>query len=287
MIGASDNIGWYPGHMAKTKRELKEYIKLVDIVVELLDARIPNASRNPDIDELSRGKGRVVVLNKADLADEKINIRWAEYFAGLGITVVKADSVKGTGMSKITSACVEMMKEKTERQRARGRIFTPCRAMIAGIPNVGKSTLINRYAGRGVAKTGDRPGVTRSGQWIKIKTGFELLDTPGILWPKLGDADTGVKLALTGAIKDEILDAQELCLKLIEMIKKLKPEALTNRYGITIETNEPAPAIREKIAEARGFKIKGGKYDIPRASAIIIDEFRAAKIARISLEAPR
>jgi len=280
------NIGWYPGHMAKTKRELVENIRLVDVVIELLDARIPRASKNPDIDALAKNKHRIIVLNKHDLADESASKKWSDHYEKSGFTVVTANSAAGAGMVEIASACVEMMKEKTERQRARGRIFTPCRAMIAGIPNVGKSTLINKYAGRSVAKTGDRPGVTKARQWVKIKSGFELLDTPGILWPRLGDEDTGVKLALTGAIKDEILDIYALSLRLIGIIAELKPRALTERYGIELERGEPADIIHDRISAARGFKLKGDKYDTLRTSVTLIDEFRAAKISRITLETP-
>jgi len=286
MSGGASNIGWYPGHMAKTKRELNEYMKLVDVVIELVDARIPAASRNPDIDALAKNKHRIVVMNKSDLADEAVNKLWTEHFKGMGFASVAADSKSGSGMKEITSVCLEFMKEKTERQRARGRIFTPCRAMIAGIPNVGKSTLINKYTGRSVTKTGDRPGVTRAGQWVRIKKGFELLDTPGILWPKLGDGDAGVKLAVTGAIKDEILDIYALSLKLIEMIAAVKPEALKRRYGIEFGGGEPAAGVHEKISAARGFKLKGDRYDALRTSATLLDEFRAAKISRISLEKP-
>ena len=280
------NIGWYPGHMAKTKRELYERIKLVDIIIELLDARIPIASKNPDIDSLCQNKHRIVVLNKSDLSDSNINNKWKTYFNNLGYTVIMANSIKGAGMKEITEASLAFMQDKIERQKQRGRIFTPCRAMIAGIPNVGKSTLINKYAGKSVAKTGDKPGVTRTGQWVKVKKGFELLDTPGILWPKIDDEQTGIKLALTGAIKDDILDMETLGKKLVEMIARIKPDALRMRYGIDFSENETGAAICEKIGIARGFKIKGGETDILRTSITLIDEFRAAKISRISLEEP-
>ena len=280
------NIGWYPGHMAKTKRELYESIKLVDIVIELLDARIPLASKNPDIDKLSQNKYRIIVMNKSDLADEFANKKWEDYFCGLGFSVIMANSIKGTGMKEITDYSLSLMQEKFERNKARGRIFTPCRAMIAGIPNVGKSTLINKYTGKSVTKTGDKPGVTRARQWVKVKKGFELLDTPGILWPKFDDELVGIKLALTGAIKDVILDQYNLSLKLIEIIVDLKPTALKERYNISFQSNEPSSEIHEKIGRARGFKIKGGELDHLRTSITLIDEFRAAKISRISLELP-
>jgi len=276
---------WYPGHMEKAKKELYEYIKLVDIVIELLDARIPGAGRNPDIDKLAKNKYRVIVLNKADLADAAVNRRWLEYYGGLGYAAIAADCVKGAGMKEITAACLNLMKEKTERQRARGRIYTPVRAMIAGIPNVGKSTLINKYTGRSVTKTGDRPGVTRTEQWVRIKKGFELLDTPGILWPRLSDEDTVSKLALTGAIPDDALDMQLLGVKLIEFIRASAPDAIGARYGVECGDAGAADII-ERIGVARGYRIKGGDVDVLRTSRMLVDEFRSAKIARVSLEAP-
>ena len=281
------NIQWYPGHMTKTMRMLQENISLVDIVIELLDARIPYSSKNPDIDKLAQNKKRIVILNKADLADESANAAWTSHFAEKGIGVVTVNSLAGKGLDGVTAASKELMKEKLERLRAKGRIFVPTRAMIVGVPNVGKSTLINRYAGAAMAKTADRPGVTRSKQWIKVRKDFELLDTPGILWPKFDDAFVGVSLALTGAVNDDILDAQTLACELIKRLSGLYPDALTKRYGIApmAEGAEPFHTLTE-IAAARGFLQKGGVADTERAAIILIDEFRGGKLGRISLERP-
>ena len=271
--------------MEKTKRELQAYLKLVDVVIELLDARIPKSGKNPDIDKLAKNKFRVIVLNKSDLADDTATKKWAAFYAASGFTVVAADSVKGNGMKEITAACLRLTKEKTERQLARGRIYTPVRAMVAGIPNVGKSTFINRLTGRNVTKTGDKPGVTKTEQWVKIKKGFELLDTPGILWPKLKDGTAVVNLALTGAISDDALDMRELGLKLIDIFIKNNPKALKTRYGINF-IDEQAPEIMDMIGMARGYKLKGGGVDVLRTSRMLADEFKSNKIARATLEEP-
>ncbi|MBR1737856.1 MAG: ribosome biogenesis GTPase YlqF, partial [Firmicutes bacterium] len=206
------NIQWYPGHMTKTRRMMEENIKLVDIVIELLDARIPMSSKNPDIDELAKNKKRIIILNKIDLADEKKTKEWAKYFEENGAVVREINSVSGKGIKTITDAAEELMKEKKERLKQRGRIFVPTRAMVVGIPNVGKSTLINKFVGKAAAKTGDRPGVTRSKQLVRIKRDLELLDTPGILWPKFEDENVGMKLAFIGSINDDILDIYTLAL---------------------------------------------------------------------------
>ena len=280
------NIQWYPGYMAKTKRLILEDISLVDIVIELLDARIPISSKNPDIDDLAKNKHRIIVLNKSDLASEEGNRAWKKYFEEKGFKVILCDSTSGTGFNEIMSASKELMKEKLERMRARGRIFTPIRAMVAGVPNVGKSTFINRFVGKTMAKTGDRPGVTRNKQWIRIKKDFELLDTPGILWPKFEDLETGLKLAFTGAVKDEIMDIYQLSLKFIECIIKLNPETIEKRYNIFIDENERPDFILEKIGQARGFKLKGNEIDLNRTAIVLMDEYRGGKLGRITLELP-
>jgi len=274
--------------MTKTMRMLQENISLVDIVIELLDARIPNSSKNPDIDRLAQNKKRIVILNKADLADESANTAWAKHFAEKGIAVVMVNSVTGKGLDAVSAAAKELMKEKLERLRAKGRIFVPTRAMIVGVPNVGKSTLINRYAGAAIAKAADRPGVTRSKQWIKVRKDFELLDTPGILWPKFDDPAVGVCLAATGAVNDDILDVQTLACELIKKLVLLYPAALPARYGIESpgDTAEPFDVLAQ-IALARGFLQKGGTADLERAAIILIDEFRGGKLGRISLERPQ
>ena len=209
------HIQWYPGHMTKTRRMMEETISLVDIVIELVDARIPYSSKNPDLDELAKNKHRILLMNKSDLADPAATEIWTKYFEEKGFHVIEMNAIKGTGMADVTNAARALMKDKIEKLRARGRINVPIRAMIAGIPNVGKSTFINKYVGKTTAKTGDKPGVTRGKQWIKLKKDFELLDTPGILWPKFEDQQVGLKLAFTGAINDDILDSQTLATALI------------------------------------------------------------------------
>lgn len=280
------NIQWYPGHMTKTKRMMQENISLVDIVIELLDARIPFSSKNPDIDELAKNKQRIVILNKVDLADEKKTKLWIDFFEKKGFKVILVNSITGKGLKDITEVSKELMKEKVERLKQRGRLFVPTRAMIVGIPNVGKSTLINKFVGKALAKTGDKPGVTRGKQWIKIKKDFELLDTPGILWPKFEDQKVGLKLAFTGAVNDDILDSYTLALNFIEYIKDIYPNALKERYSINFSNEDKADFILNEIGKARSFKTKGGQIDLLRASDILIDEFRACRLGKITLEEP-
>ena len=280
------NIQWYPGHMTKARRMMQENIALVDIVIELLDARIPYSSKNPDIDPLANGKKRLVLLNKADLADPAATAAWTVYYEARGFAVVQTDAAHGKGMQGIADAARELMREKVERLRRRGRIFVPTRAMIAGIPNVGKSTLINQIVGKHMTRTSDRPGVTRGKQWVKIKKDFELLDTPGILWPKFEDQTVGLHLAFTGAVKDDIMDIDTLAQKLIDKLRVVSPGCLTRRYGVTVHENDLAADILIKIAEARGFKIKGGEADAGRAAITLLDEFRGGKLGRITLEWP-
>ncbi len=280
------NIQWYPGHMTKTRRMMTENISLVDIVIELLDARIPYSSKNPDIDKLAQNKFRIIILNKVDLADDQKTKKWADYFESKGYKVVLVNSVSGKGLKDITEFSRELMKEKLERLKQRGRIFVPIRAMIAGIPNVGKSTLINKFVGKATAKTGDKPGVTRGKQWVKIKKDFELLDTPGILWPKFDDQRVGMKLAFTGAVNDDILDSYTLAVNLISYLRELYPNAIKERYKIDFDESVSSDDILMKIGEARGFKIKGGEIDLDRSANILIDEFRGCKLGKISLESP-
>lgn len=280
------NIQWYPGHMTKTKRMMNENISLVDIVIELLDARIPYSSKNPDIDNLARNKFRIIILNKVDLADDKKTLQWEEFFRNKGYEVILVNSVSGKGLKDITEVSGKLMKEKLERLKKRGRIFVPIRAMIAGIPNVGKSTLINKFVGKAMAKTGDKPGVTRGKQWVKIKKDFELLDTPGILWPKFDDKAVGLKLAFTGAVNDDILDSYTLAVNLIDFLRKLYPGVLSDRYKIDFDEKVSSDYVLKKIGEARGFKIKGGEVDLDRSANILIDEFRGCKLGKITLEVP-
>jgi len=280
------NIQWYPGHMAKAKRKILETLKLVDIVIEILDARIPSASRNPDIDDLARGKFRVIVLNKADLADPDANLAWKEHFEKLGAKLIMANSVKGTGLDRIYPAALEFMSEKIKRQKERGRIAIVMRAMVVGIPNSGKSTFINKLNGKSIAKTGDRPGVTKANQWIKVKKDFELLDTPGILWPKFEDIEAGKRLAFTGAIKDVIMDMEGLAAELVGELRQSYPDALKSRYNVEFSDTDENYVVLENIGKARGFLMKGQKVDLQRTSIMLLDEFRGGTLGKITLERP-
>ena len=281
------NYQWFPGHMTKAFRMMQEDIKLIDLVIELLDARAPMASRNPDIDRLASGKARMILLNKTDLADERMNDAWKQYFTDEGYTVVLINSRNGDGIKKIQPAVQEACREKTERDRKRGIKNRPVRAMVAGIPNVGKSTFINSLAGKAAAKTGNKPGVTKGKQWIRLNKNVELLDTPGVLWPKFDDQDTGRRLAFIGSINDEIIDKRELA---CEFIEYLKDEALgysgmiEAKYGVSEE--EKSYEVLSGIAKARNCLIKGGEPDIDRASMMLIDDFRGGRLGRITLEIP-
>lgn len=276
------NVQWYPGHMTKAKRQMQEDIKLIDIIIELVDARVPLSSRNPDIDELGRNKARLILLNKADLADESQNEAWKSYFQKKGFFVVQVDSRKGSGMKIIQNTIQEACREKIERNQKRGIKNRPIRAMVVGIPNVGKSTFINTFAGKACAKTGNKPGVTKGKQWIRLNKGVELLDTPGILWPKFQDQEVGLRLAMIGSIKDEILNLEELSLKLIDYLKERYAGALKSRYGA--EEEETAVTVLEQIARARGCLKKGEELDYAKASRILFDDFRGGKLGRVSLE---
>ena len=283
---SANNIHWYPGHMTSAIRMMKENLALVDIVIELLDARIPYSSKNPDIDELARHKKRIAVLNKADLANEAQNAAWKRYYEGLGYQVRLTNSAAGKGLEAVAEAARAHMAEKIARQKARGRLMVPIRAMIVGIPNVGKSTMINRYAGKTAAKVADRPGVTRGKQWIKIAADFELLDTPGILWPKFEGDNVGRNLAFIGSINDNILDIQELAAQLVDTLRAIAPDGLKARYNIGFTDDDAPHEILEKIGVARLFKAKGGEVDLQRTAEIFIDEFRAGRMGRITLETP-
>lgn len=276
------NVQWYPGHMTKAKRQMQEDIKLIDIIIELVDARVPLSSRNPDIDELGKNKSRLILLNKADLADERQNEAWKEYFQNKGFFVVKVNSRSGAGMKNIQNVIQEACKEKIERDRRRGIKNRPIRGMVVGIPNVGKSTFINTFAGKACAKTGNKPGVTKGKQWIRLNKNVELLDTPGILWPKFEDQEVGIRLAFVGSIKDDLLNMEELALMLIDYVKDKYPGALKERYG-TEETGTSLE-IMEAIARARGCIKKGEELDYSKASLVIFDDFRAGKTGRITLE---
>lgn len=275
---------WYPGHMTKAKRQMQEDIKLVDLVIELVDARIPVSSRNPDIDELGKNKARLILLNKADLADERQNEAWMRYFEQKGYFVVRLDARNRGGMKAVQTVIAQACKEKTERDRKRGILNRPVRAMVVGIPNVGKSTFINTFAGKACAKTGNKPGVTKGKQWIRLNKNVELLDTPGILWPKFEDQNVGLKLALIGSIKDEILNTQELSLELIRILAAEYPKLLMERYELA--EVEDAVKVLEQIALNRKCIKKGNELDYEKAAALVIEECRSGKLGRITLEKP-
>ncbi len=279
------NINWYPGHMKKTKESIQKSLKMVDIVFELIDARIPISSQNPVIDLIVGDKQRVIILNKSDLASSNGNKIWQEYFLKKNISSISLEASTGKGIDKLLDISYALTDEKRKAYEKRGVINRPIRAMILGIPNVGKSTLINSLSGRKGAKTGNKPGVTKSNQWIKTKGNLELLDTPGILWPKFEDPEVGLNLAFTGAIKDEILDIETLALKLIEKLANYFPNFLNNRYNIEIEGKSYLD-IMEEIAKRRGCILKGGEIDYTKVSNIILDEFRKGVIGKITLEFP-
>lgn len=278
-------IQWYPGHMTKAKRAMEADIKLVDLVIELVDARVPASSRNPDIDRLARSKARLVLLNKSDLADEKVNRQWEEWFAQKGILAVRLNAKSGTGMKTVQNAIQEACKEKTERDRRRGILNRPVRAMVVGIPNVGKSTFINSLARKAAAKTGNKPGVTKGNQWIRLNKNVELLDTPGILWPRFEDETTGVRLALIGSVNDEILDLRELAAEGIRFLQKRYPGVLKERYGAE-EENSPYEILQE-IAKVRNCLQKGGEPDADKAIRLFLDDLRSGRLGGISLERPQ
>lgn len=278
------NFQWYPGHMTKAKRQMQEDIKLIDIVVELVDARIPLSSRNPDIDELGKNKFRLVILNKADLADPARTELWKEFFKAKGCFVVTMDARKRQNMKLVTDAIMDACKEKIERDRKRGIKNRPIRAMIVGIPNVGKSTFINSYAGKAVTKTGNKPGVTKGKQWIRPDKMVELLDTPGILWPKFEDQLVGLRLAWIGSIKDEILNTDELAIEMIRFLVKEYPGILHERYKVD-ETCDSTDILMQ-IAKERNCLLKGSELDYSKAAVLLIDEFRAGILGRITLEMP-
>ena len=270
--------------MTKAKRQMQEDLKLIDLIIELVDARIPLSSRNPDIDELGKNKARLILLNKSDLADERYNEQWSAYFQKKGFYVVKVNAKSGAGLKSIQGVIQEACKAKIERDRRRGIKNRPIRAMVVGIPNVGKSTFINSYAGKACAKTGNKPGVTKGKQWIRLNKTLELLDTPGILWPKFEDQEVGKRLAFIGSIKDEILNLEELSLELLDYIRTNYPGLLNTRYGIE-EEGTPV-SLLEAVADKRKCLIRGQEIDYAKAAAIVMEEFRNGKIGRITLEFP-
>ena len=275
---------WYPGHMTKAKRMMQENMKLIDLVIELVDARVPVSSRNPDLDELGKNKARLILLNKSDLAEERMNDVWAAYFKEKGYSVVKLNAKKGGGIKSLQGVIQEACKEKIERDRKRGILNRPVRAMVVGIPNVGKSTFINALAGKACAKTGNKPGVTKGKQWIRLNKNVELLDTPGILWPKFEDQTVGLRLAWIGSIKDEILNTEELAAELTGFLVNSYPDVLKEKYEIE-ESADGFENLRG-IAESRHCLVKGNELDTEKAAKLLLDDFRNGRLGRITLETP-
>ena len=279
------NIQWYPGHMTKTRRQIEADLKQVDAVCEIVDARIPMSSRNPDIDSICGSKPRIMVLNRMDLADPEATKRWAEYFKAKGMAVVATDCKSRKGINGFEPAVRSVLKEKLQRDAAKG-MHRPMRVMIVGIPNVGKSTLINQISGRKGARAENRPGVTRGKQWVTVNPGLLLLDTPGILWPKFDDPQVGMMLAYTGAVKDGILDIEELACFLIRLLHQRYPEALKERYGIDTQEDLPGWELLELAGRKRGFLVSGGEINTERMAKVLVDEYRSGKLGCFTLEEP-
>ncbi len=275
---------WYPGHMTKAKRAMQEDIKLIDVIIELVDARVPFSSKNPDIDPLANGKSRIILLNKCDLADPSVTQEWVDYYEEKGFFVSLVNSKNGKGVRAVHDVIQKACREKIERDRKRGILNRPIRAMIVGIPNVGKSTFINSFAGKACTKTGNKPGVTKGKQWIRLNKNVELLDTPGILWPKFEDQNVGLRLAYIGSIKDELYNIYELSLLLIRYLQENYAQAIPKTYQI--EGSEEDVVLLQQIAERRGCLKAGGEFDLDKAVKCLVDDFRAGKLGRISLEHP-
>ncbi|EJP6473323.1 ribosome biogenesis GTPase YlqF [Clostridium botulinum] len=279
------NINWFPGHMAKTRRQIKESLKMVDAIIEIRDARIVSSSKNPDIEDICGNKPRIILLNKKDLAEDKVTKKWINSLSEDNIKVLAVNSVTGEGLNKIKPTLNELLKEKHERMKNKGLVKIVDRVMVVGIPNVGKSSFINKMAKNSIAKVGDRPGVTKSKQWIKTKIDIELMDTPGVLWPKLDSEMVQLNLAFTGAIKDEIMDIETLALRLVEKIQDKYPERLMKRYKLESLEENPLDNL-DNIGRKRGALISKGEIDYNRISVILLDEFRGGKLGAISLEDP-
>ena len=282
------NIQWFPGHMTKTKRQLQSSLKLVDAVAEIIDARIPVSSRNPDLDSIIQNKPRVVLMNKCDMADPSSTQKWINYFKNTGIVAIPIDCKTGRGINKFVSSVNEVLKEKIEKQKNKGLLNPTVRVMIVGIPNVGKSTFINRISKNRKAKAEDKPGVTRGNQWFTINKGFEVLDTPGVLWPKFEDKIVGERLAFTGAVKDQIMDTELLAMRLLDFLKVEKNPIFVERFKLQ---NEPIEDIEsyellELIGRKRGMLISGGEIDTERAAIMLLDEYRSAKLGKCTFELP-
>lgn len=282
------NIQWFPGHMTKTKRQIQASLKLVDAVAEIIDARIPESSRNPDLDSIIQNKPRVVLMNKCDMADQSSTQKWINYFKNNGIVAIPIDCKTGRGINKFVSSVNEVLKEKIEKQKAKGLLNPTVRVMIVGIPNVGKSTFINRISKNRKAKAEDKPGVTRGNQWFTINKGFEVLDTPGVLWPKFEDKIVGERLAFTGAVKDQIMDTELLAMRLLDFLKVEKNPIFVERFKLQNENIEEIESyeLLELIGRKRGMLISGGEIDTERAAIMLLDEYRSAKLGKYTFELP-
>lgn len=279
-----DNLSWFPGHMTKTRRMITAEIKNMDAVCEILDARIPLSSRNPDMDELTAGKPRLVVLNRVDQADPGETRRWAAYFRGKGYAVLEANAKGGAGTAQFAAAVRELLRDKLAAWADRGQVGRTVRIMVLGIPNVGKSTFINKVAHRKTARAEDRPGVTRSKQWVPVDSTLELLDTPGILWPRFDDPEVGKRLAFTGAIKDDVVDMEELACCLMDYLSRRYAPVLAERYKIEVEPEDSGYDLLEKAGRKRGFLMRGAQVDTQRMARVLLDEFRGGKLGRFTLE---
>ena len=280
------NIQWFPGHMTKAQRMIEDNIKLVDAVCEILDARIPRSSRNPDIDRLAAGKPRLVILNRIDLADPDITARWRKYFEAQGISVLETDAKSGKGVNGFAGAVRRLLADKLRDFEAKGQVGRPLRVMVLGIPNVGKSTFINKVAHRKAAAAGDKPGVTRGKQWISVDSGLDLLDTPGILWPKFDSQEVGEMLAITNAIKADVLDKETLGANFMLRLRKMYPQALKDRYKFDPDPEANGFELLEQAAKKRGFLVSRGEYDIERMANTLLGEYHDGKLGRLSLETP-
>lgn len=280
------NIQWYPGHMTKTRRQMENDVKLVDLVAEVVDARIPISSRNPDIDAMVGDRPRLILFNRADQADPAMTARWLAWMKAKGYGVLETDAKSGKGVNQFSAAAKGVLRNKLAIWKAKGQVGRPIRTMVVGVPNVGKSTFINKVAKRKSAKAGDRPGVTRGRQWVSVDAGLELLDTPGILWPKFEDETTGLHLAFTGAVKDEVTDVEGLACALLELLRDRYPHALEERYKLAVQDGLQGWELLEQAARKRGMLVSGGEADLSRMANVLLDEFRGGKLGRFTLEAP-
>ena len=280
------NIQWYPGHMTKTRRQMEEDVKFVDMVAEVVDARIPISSRNPDIDSMVGDRNRMIIFNRSDQADPAQTAKWLAWYAERGYAVLETDAKSGKGVNRFSVVVKAALKDKIAAWQAKGQVGRPVRIMVVGVPNVGKSTFINKVAKRKSAKAGDRPGVTRGKQWVNVDSGLDLLDTPGILWPKFEDETIGMHLAFTGAVKDEVMDSEALACGLMELLRDRYPAALTERYKLNADPELQGWELLEQAARKRGMLVSGGEVDTERMSKVLLDEFRGGKLGRFTLERP-